>query len=62
MPSRSEDGTYVRVERLIDKYNDIYREVVTDVGSGQVVHECHEPLSEHQDHGSAKPRNDDARG
>lgn len=39
--------------RIIDRANDAYHEVITDQ-DGTAVHECHEPLSEHQGHGSAR--------
>jgi predicted RNA-binding Zn-ribbon protein involved in translation (DUF1610 family) len=45
----------VHHQRLIDRDNDIYRETVTDYESGEVIHHCEEPLTQHQGHGSAKP-------
>jgi len=42
------------VSRGIDRENDRYDEVITDAETGQVLHECHEPLSEHRGHGSAR--------
>ena len=53
---RSADGRLMYVERLMDKDKDKYVEVVTDPATGEVVHKCCEPLSEHQGHGSAKRR------
>ena len=44
----------VHKERLIDRRNDIYRELVTDPATGEVIHECEEPLSQHTGHGDAK--------
>lgn len=44
---------WVHKERRIDRAGDRYDEVVTDQ-DGQIVHECHEPLSEHRGHGSAR--------
>ncbi len=44
----------VHHQRLIDRDNDIYRETVTDYESGEVIHNCEEPLTQHQGHGSAK--------
>ncbi len=41
-------------ERLIDRDNDIYREIVIDPESDEVVHQCVEPLGQHRGHGSAK--------
>ena len=50
------DGKWRDMYRLIDKDEDIYVEVITDKESGEVVHECREPLTEHQGHGTAKKR------
>lgn len=44
----------VFVERTIDKSHNIYKERVIDPESGEVIHRCEEPLSSHQNHGSAK--------
>jgi len=49
-------GNLVRVHRTIDKDNDRYVEKVLDLQTGEVLHECDEPLSQHVNHGSAKPR------
>jgi len=45
---------WMRLERVIDRENDHYKEVVTDPTTGDVIHQCDEPLSKHQGHGSAK--------
>lgn len=50
-------GKFVRHERLIDRDNDHYRETVTDYDSGEIIHHCEEPLSQHIAHGSAKLKN-----
>jgi hypothetical protein len=47
-------GIWMKLERLIDRANDWYHERVRDPLTGQTVHECAEPLSEHQGHGAAK--------
>lgn len=47
----------VHRERMIDRDNDRYVEKITDYESGEVVHHCEEPLSQHQGHGNAKPKN-----
>lgn len=47
-------GRYVNKERVLDKDNDQYLEIVTDPLTGEVLHHCDEPLSKHQGHGSAK--------
>jgi hypothetical protein len=49
-------GKLVRVQRIIDKDNDLYFERISDLESGETLHECKEPLSEHTGRGSAKPR------
>lgn len=40
--------------RLIDKRQDHYHEKVEDPDTGEVLHECTEPLNEHKGHGNAK--------
>jgi hypothetical protein len=47
-------GKWVHREKVEDGENDRYFELVVDPDSGQVVHRCEEPLSEHRGHGSAK--------
>jgi NAD-dependent SIR2 family protein deacetylase len=49
-------GKWMRKTRIFDHKNDRYREVVTDPETGEVVHECDEPLSQHRGHGSDKKR------
>jgi hypothetical protein len=49
-------GKLVRVHRTIDKDNDRYMEKVIDMQTGEILHECDEPLSQHTNHGTAKPR------
>jgi len=53
---RKSDGKWMEKERLVDKDNDKYKEVVTDPETGKIVHHCEEPLSEHTGHGSAKKK------
>ncbi len=45
----------VRKMRRLDREGDWYDEVVTDPQTGEIIHECHEPLSEH------RPRSREAR-
>ncbi len=45
---------WVHLYRLLDRRHDVYHEVVTDQKDGTVIHECHEPLSAHKGHGSAR--------
>lgn len=47
-------GKWMHLERVIDREKDVYKEVVKDPETGAVVHECEEPLSKHQGHGTAK--------
>lgn len=44
----------VKVERTLDRDADLYFERVTDPQTGEILHECQEPLSKHIGHGSAK--------
>jgi PHP family Zn ribbon phosphoesterase len=46
----------VHKSRLIDRDNDTYREEVKDYQTGEIIHFCEEPLSEHSGHGSAKSK------
>ena len=43
--------------RLIDRDNDKYSEKISDYKSGEIIHQCEEPLTEHFGHGSAKFQN-----
>jgi hypothetical protein len=47
-------GRWMRLERVIDRAKNWYRELVTDRETGKVVHQCDEPLSDHRGHGTAK--------
>ena len=51
--SRNRDK-YVHLQRTIDRDNDHYSEKITDYQTGEIIHKCEEPLSQHQGHGSAK--------
>ena len=56
-PSYSVDlQKYVHLERVVDRDADRYSEKVTIYEDQSVIHECNEALSEHQNHGSAKPK------
>ncbi len=44
----------VKKSRLIDKREDQYYEKIEDPDTGEIIHECKEPLSKHQGHGYAK--------
>jgi hypothetical protein len=52
---RGETGRWMKVHRVIDRDLDEYEEEVRDAETGELIHYCHERLSEHRDHGSAKP-------
>lgn len=47
-------GIWMRIERVIDRARDWYRERITNPKTGEIVHECEEPLSQHRGHGAAK--------
>ena len=54
-PTFSRDDGRMRDEhRTIDKYKNEYHKVITDQETGEIVYECHEPLTEHQGRGSAR--------
>ena|ERR1700682_1199976 len=44
---------FMEKSRIIDRRADRYSEVVTDPDTGDVIHQCSEPLSQHLNHGSA---------
>lgn len=48
------DDKYVHKTRIIDREHDRYYEDVEDPESGEKIHHCEEPLSEHYGHGSDK--------
>jgi len=50
------ESKWVKKERLIDRQANRYRESVTDPATGEVIHQCDEPLDQHTGHGSAKPK------
>lgn len=51
---RRSKGDWVDKQRIIDRENDRYLEIVKDKETGDILHHCDEPLSEHWGHGSAK--------
>lgn len=51
---RKSDKKWMMKERVIDKDRDLYREIVKNPTTGEIVHHNEEPLSQHFDHGSAK--------
>jgi hypothetical protein len=51
-------GKFVRKSVSADKGADTYDEQVSDIESGEIIHDCHERLRDHQGHGSAKIKSD----
>lgn len=49
---------WVRRMMRIDHRNNRYTERVIDPRTGETIHSCDEPLTEHQGHGSAKAKHD----
>ncbi len=49
-------GQWNKLERIIDRENNKYREEITDPITGKVIRLCEEPLTEHQGRGSAKSK------
>jgi hypothetical protein len=47
-------GRTLRRVKRIDRRSDVYVEHVYDPNTGETVHWCAEPLSQHRGHGSAK--------
>jgi len=47
-------GKWMNLERIIDRENNTYHEVVTNPETGEVLHECKESLSQHVGHGTAR--------
>ena len=47
-------GKWYKKVRVIDRENNRYLETVTDPETGEVIHHCEEPLSDHFGHGTAK--------
>jgi DNA-directed RNA polymerase subunit RPC12/RpoP len=45
-------GEWRDVQRTVDREHDEYHEVITRP-TGEVIHEVHEPLSQHRGHGTA---------
>jgi len=50
-------GVWMEKTRVIDRDNDLYKETVKNPKTGEVIHHCEEPLSQHKNHGSAKNKN-----
>lgn len=53
---RQANGLWRKVKRVFDRELDWYEEEVSDPETGEVLHRCAEPLSEHRGHGSDKKK------
>jgi phage FluMu protein Com len=49
-------GKWNKLERVIDRENNLYSEKIIDPETGKIIYQCEEPLSEHKGHGSAKKK------
>lgn len=56
VPRRGTPGKSAKVEKYMKRigFGNWYSEKITDPETGEVLHERHEPLDQHQGHGSAK--------
>jgi hypothetical protein len=52
----SRGGALAYLTRTFNREDDRYVETVTMRETGEVIHHCDEPLSEHQGHGTARGR------
>jgi len=48
------DNEWRHLERLIDRDNNLYVEIIKDMKTGEIIKEVWEPLKNHQGHGAAK--------
>ena len=48
------DKEWRHLERLIDRENNLYLEIIKDIKTGKIIKEVREPLSKHQGYGSVK--------
>jgi hypothetical protein len=56
VPQHSRGGAIAKFERTIQRDRNWYAETVIMRDTGEVVHHCSEPLSQHTGHGSDKPK------
>lgn len=54
MDLHRDEARWVVRDKVVNRADDQYHEVVKDVETGTIVHECHEPLSRHTEHGDAR--------
>jgi hypothetical protein len=52
-------GRWMERDLVVDRKNDRYIERVVDPKTGEVIHVCEEPLSEHRGHGTATKKSSD---
>lgn len=52
-------GEWNRREKMEDQENDRYLEHIVNPRTGEVIHHCEEPLSQHKGHGFAKQSDPD---
>jgi len=55
---RKSDGKWMQKEMVVDRDNNLYKELVTDPQTGEVIRDCEEALSDHVGHGDAKFKKD----
>ncbi len=55
---RKSDGKWMQKEMVVDRENNLYKEIVKDIQTGEVIRDCEEPLSDHVGHGDAKFKKD----
>ena len=48
------EGNLMQKERIIDRKNNSYKELVVNIDTGEVVRDVEHPLSDHKGYGSAK--------
>ncbi len=51
---RKSDNRWMAKERVINKDKNLYREIIKDPITGEIIHHNEEPLSQHSSHGTAK--------
>jgi hypothetical protein len=49
-------GRWMQRDLTVDRENDRFVEHVIDPNTGETIHSCEEPLSEHRGHGNAKKK------
>lgn len=57
-----DEARWVVRDKVVNRADDQYHEVVKDVETGTIVHECHEPLSRHTEHGDARKSSSEGQG